>query len=115
MNPLQKQVGGNFIPVSDIYKARDWYCDLFEIPNDGEVYFNHLYVLEMGDVHIILDSKIYAPENVYRVPAIQFVTKDIQAAYTYMKSKNVEIITEIENGHWFNFKDPDGNTLMICM
>ncbi|WP_342558317.1 hypothetical protein [Metasolibacillus sp. FSL K6-0083] len=22
--------------------------------------------------------------------------------------------TEIEHNHWFNFKDPDGNYLMVC-
>lgn len=31
-----------------------------------------------------------------------------------MKSRNVELVTEIENGHWFNFKDPDGNVIMVC-
>lgn len=31
-----------------------------------------------------------------------------------MRSRNVEVITEIQNGHWFNIKDPDGNVLMIC-
>ncbi|MER2116261.1 MAG: VOC family protein, partial [Solibacillus isronensis] len=29
-------------------------------------------------------------------------------------SKGVELITEIEQNHYFNFKDPDGNILMIC-
>lgn len=115
MNPLQKKVGGNFIPVSDIIKARDWYCDLFDLPTDGEVYFDHLYVLDMDGINVILDSKIYAPEHVFRIPAIQFITKDIEQAFSYMKSKNVELITDIENGHWFNFKDPDGNVLMVCM
>ncbi|HLS10235.1 VOC family protein, partial [Lentibacillus sp.] len=26
----------------------------------------------------------------------------------------VEMLTEIEHGHWFNFSDPDGNVLMVC-
>lgn len=31
-----------------------------------------------------------------------------------MKNKGIELTTEIEHGHWFNFKDLDGNHLMIC-
>lgn len=28
MNPILTQVGTIFIPVSNIEKSRDWYCDL---------------------------------------------------------------------------------------
>lgn len=31
-----------------------------------------------------------------------------------MTDKGVEIITDIKNGHWFTFKDPDDNVLMVC-
>lgn len=114
-HPIQTKISGVFIPVSNIEKARDWYCDLLQLPTDGEIYFGHLYVLEMsGDADIVLDSKIYAPDHVYKVPVIQIATENIEKSYEYLQSKNVEIITAIENGHWFNIKDPDGNTLMIC-
>ncbi|MDU0200637.1 VOC family protein [Paenibacillus sp. PFR10] len=114
MNPIQNKIGGVFIPVSNIEQARDWYCDILGLPTDGEVLFGHIYVLPMEGPSLVLDSKIYAPDHVYKVPAFQFRTDDIVQAFEFMKAKNVQLLTEIESDHWFNFKDPDGNVLMIC-
>ncbi|TBL79542.1 VOC family protein [Paenibacillus thalictri] len=114
MQPVFNRIGGVFIPVSSIEAARDWYCDLLGLPSAGEIFFGHIYVLPMEGPDIVLDSKIYSPDNVYKVPALQLRTDNIQEAYEYMQSKQVEFITGIENNHWFNFKDPDGNVLMIC-
>jgi hypothetical protein len=114
MNPILNQVGTIFIPVSNIEKARNWYCDIVGLPKDGEILFEHLYVLPMNGTNIVLDSKIFSKDAVYKVPAFHFNTNNINEAYTYMKMKNVDLITEIEHNHWFNFKDPDGNVLMVC-
>lgn len=114
MSPIQNQIGTVFIPVSNIEKARDWYCDILKLPIDGEILFGHLYVIPMKGMNIVLDSKIYSEDNVFRVPAFHFNTGDIEEAFDYMKSKNVNIATQIEHNHWFNFKDPDGNLLMVC-
>ncbi|MCK9858288.1 VOC family protein [Paenibacillus sp. ATY16] len=114
MNPISNKINGIFIPVSNVENARDWYCDILGLPADGEIYFGHIYVLPMEGPSIVLDSKIYSTENLYTAPAFQFHTKDIEQAYAFMQEKNVELITEIQNGHWFNFKDPDGNMLMVC-
>lgn len=113
MNPIFNQVGAIFIPVSNIENARDWYCDMLGLPKDGKILFEHLYILSMEGTGIVLDSKIYSKENIFRVPAFHFNTNDIHLAYEFMKSKNVELVTEIQ-GNWFNFKDPDGNHLMVC-
>jgi Lactoylglutathione lyase and related lyases len=114
MNPISNKINGIFIPVSHVEKARDWYCDILGLPTDGEIFFGHIYVLPMEGPDLVLDSKIYSPEHVFTVPAFQFHTTDIEQAYEYMRDKNVELTTGIENGHWFNFKDPDGNLLMVC-
>ncbi|MCM3628664.1 VOC family protein [Paenibacillus glycanilyticus] len=114
MNPISNKINGIFIPVSDVEKARDWYCDILGLPTDGEIYFGHIYVLPMDGPDLVLDSKIYSSASVYTAPAFQFHTTDIKQAYAYMQGKNVELMTEIENDHWFNFKDPDGNLLMVC-
>ncbi|MDR6550289.1 VOC family protein [Paenibacillus qinlingensis] len=114
MNPVKNQIGGVFIPVSNIENARDWYCDILGLPTDGELFFGHIYILPMEGPNIVLDSKIYSPENVYQVPSFQFRTEDIQQAYEFMRAKNVQLTTGIENDHWFNFRDPDGNLLMVC-
>ncbi|WP_175987243.1 VOC family protein [Bacillus sp. Marseille-Q1617] len=111
--PIVNQIGAAFIPVSDVERARVWYCDILGLPSDGEILFGHLYILPMNGTDIVLDSKIYSEETIYKVPPFHLNTHNIEEAYEYMKSKNVEITTGIE-GNWFNFKDPDRNHLMIC-
>lgn len=114
-SPFKNKINGVFVPVSDIEQARDWYCNLLNLPADGEIFFGHIYVLPMqGNMNIILDSKIYSPNVVYQVPSIQLGVEDIHEAYDYMKRARVEVISDIENEQWFNIKDPDGNVLMIC-
>lgn len=114
MPPILNQIGTVFIPVRNIEQARDWYCNLLGVPNDGEIIYGHLYILPMEGTSIVLDSKIYAEDHVFRVPAFHFNTHNIEEAYRYMQDNKVELITSIEHGHWFNFMDPDGNILMIC-
>lgn len=114
MSPILNQIGAVFIPVSNIQQARDWYCDILGLPADGEIAFGHIYVLPMQGAGIVLDSKIYSEANIFRAPAFHFNTADIEEAYSYMKEKRVNLTTGIEHNHWFNFKDPDGNLLMVC-
>lgn len=113
-NPILNKIGTVFIPVSNIEKARDWYCDILGIKANGEVQFGHLYVITMDGTRIVLDSKIYSEDKVFKTPAFHFNTDNIEKAFHYMKNKGVNLITEIEYNHYFNFKDPDGNILMIC-
>jgi catechol 2,3-dioxygenase-like lactoylglutathione lyase family enzyme len=114
MHPILNQIGTVFIPVSDIEKARDWYCDILGLPVDREILFGHLYVLPMQGTGVVLDSKIYAKENVFKTPAFHFNTSNIEEAYVFLRSKNVELTSQIEHNHWFIFKDQDGNQLMVC-
>ncbi len=113
-NPILKQIGTVFIPVSNIERARDWYCDLLGVKADGEIQFGHLYVLSLEGTGIVLDSKIYSEDKVFKIPVFHFNTKNIKEAFDFMNNKGVDLITEIEHNHYFNFKDPDGNILMIC-
>ncbi|SFA89560.1 MULTISPECIES: VOC family protein [unclassified Bacillus (in: firmicutes)] len=113
-SPILNEIGTIFIPVCNIESARDWYCDILGLSTDGEIQFGHIYVIPMKGTNLVLDSKIFSKANISEVPKFHFNSENIEEAYQYMKSKNVELITEIEHGHYFNFKDPDGNTLMIC-
>jgi hypothetical protein len=63
---------------------------------------------------IVLDSKIYSEDTILKTPLFHFNTNNIEQAYEFMRNKNVKLTTTIEHNHWFNFKDPDGNHLMIC-
>ncbi|ANS74203.1 glyoxalase [Paenibacillus yonginensis] len=114
MHPILNEIGTVFIPVSDIEAARDWYSGILGVQPEGEIQFGHLYVLPMKGTSIVLDSKIYAEDRIYKTPAFHLNTPDIEAAYSFMKDMKVDLITGIEHNHWFNFKDPDGNLLMVC-
>ncbi|WP_028612504.1 VOC family protein [Paenibacillus harenae] len=116
MSVISRKAGAIFIPVSDIAKARDWYCSLLGLEPTFEIIAGHLCCIPMDNngLNLVLDSKIFNEESTYRNPAFHFNADDIQEAYQFMKQRGIELVTAIENGHWFNFKDPDGNLLMIC-
>ena len=114
MTPILNQISAVFIPVKNIEVAKEWYCDLLGLEADGDIIAGHLYIVPMNGTGLVLDSKIYSDKTIFQTPAFHFDTKDIEAAFAFMKKKGIELVTEIENGHWFNFKDPDGNVLMIC-
>jgi predicted enzyme related to lactoylglutathione lyase len=113
-SPILNKIGAAFIPVRDLEKARDWYSNILGLPIKIENLIDHLYIVPMEGTGGVLDSKIFTEDKIFKVAAFHFNTNDIQASYQFMKDQGVEIITQIENGHWFNFKDPDGNVLMIC-
>src|SRR5690625_3857666 len=96
-SPILNELGTVFIPVSDIEKARDWYCDILGLNPDGEIQFGHLYVIPMNGTGIVLDSKIYAEDRVFKAPAFHFNTKDIEGAFQFMTKKGVNLLTEIEH------------------
>ncbi|MFD2443926.1 VOC family protein [Bacillus sp. CGMCC 1.16607] len=113
-HPILNQIGTVFIPVSNIELARDWYCDILGIQAEGEIQFGHIYVIPMNGTRIVLDSKIFSEENILNFPLFHFNTTNIDDAYSFIKQKKVHLLTDIQHNHYFNFKDPDGNTLMIC-
>jgi len=120
-SPLLNRTGSNFVPVRDIENARDWYCRILGIPAEtAEIMNGHLCPLPMEEPGIILDTmpmwggKEPGGPPTFQTPAFMLLTKDIEASYSFMKEQGVELVTEIENGHWFVFRDPDGNLLMVC-
>jgi catechol 2,3-dioxygenase-like lactoylglutathione lyase family enzyme len=113
MYPVSAQIGTVFVPVSDVRRARDWYCDMLGLPAEDSILFDHLSMLPMSGTGLVLDSKIYSPGAVFKVPAFHFNTSDIRAAHGFMKDRGVEL-TDVNEDQWFNFRDPDGNVLMIC-
>jgi catechol 2,3-dioxygenase-like lactoylglutathione lyase family enzyme len=113
---ILNKAGAIFIPVSNIESAREWYCSLLNLEPTYEIIAGHLCCIPFDNngLNLVLDSNIYHEDFVFKNPAFHFNTDDIHKAYQFLKERNVEFVTGIENGHWFNFKDPDGNLLMIC-
>ncbi|KAA0546262.1 VOC family protein [Bacillus sp. BGMRC 2118] len=111
---IGRQVGAIFIPVSNIEKARDWYCDILHIEEKEEIQFEHIYVIPLQGINIVLDSKIYSEQNLIKTPLFHFNSTDIKESYRYLQNKAVAIVTDIQFEHYFHFQDPDGNLLMVC-
>ncbi|SEH64255.1 Catechol 2,3-dioxygenase [Halobacillus karajensis] len=118
-SPIKNKINSVFIPVTDIEKARQWYSKMLGV-EDGEIHFGHLFAAEMekGSGMILDEMPMWRDENgelpTLDVPAVQFGTDDIQASYQFMEDHGVELVTEIQYDHFFVFKDPDGNMLMVC-
>lgn len=117
--PIKNQIGGVFVPVRDLEKAREWYSKILGLEG-GEICFGHLYTAPMmGTAGLMLDTmpkwrKEDGDISTYQAPFIQLLTNDIQASYQFMKENDVELVTEIEDNFYFVIKDLDGNLLMIC-
>lgn len=113
---ILSKAGAVFIPVSNIISAREWYCSILNLEPNYEIIAGHLCCIPFDNngLNLVLDSQIYNEGTIYKNPAFHFNTDDIQRAYQFLRELGVELVTEIENGHWFNFKDPDGNLLMVC-
>ncbi|MFD1020880.1 VOC family protein [Thalassobacillus hwangdonensis] len=117
-SPIKNKVSTVFIPVKDIGKAKQWYTKMLDVQN-GEEMFDHLFIAEMDGTGMVLDKMpMWKNEQgevqPLNVPAIQFATEDIHASYQFMKTNDVELVTEVEHDKYFVFKDPDGNLLMVC-
>jgi predicted enzyme related to lactoylglutathione lyase len=116
MSIIQNKIGAIFIPVSDIMAAREWYCSILELTSENyEILHGHICCIPMENngLNVVLDSKIYSEDAFFRTPVFHFNTDDIHKSYSFMKERGVELVTDILHGHFFNFKDPDGNLLMI--
>lgn len=122
-NPIKQRVSSIFIPVEDVKRSREWYRDVLGL-SVGEVLFGHLCVIEMEQgPGLVLDQKL-TPDGPAgdiqrgRYPLFMLATDDIEASLAHLQRQGVEVVpydgSVIQNGHWFNFRDCDGNLLMVC-
>lgn len=99
-------------------KAKELYKGVLGIEG-GEIQFGHLFVADMNGTDLVFDEMpMWRGEKgelpTLNVPAIQFSSNDIHASYRLLKEQNVELVSEVMHDHFFVFKDPDGNMLMVC-
>jgi catechol 2,3-dioxygenase-like lactoylglutathione lyase family enzyme len=111
---IDNEIGTVFVPVRDIAAARDWYCSILGLEPRGDILFGHIYMVPMKDGSgLVLDSKDFAGPNDCK-PMFHFNTDDILGAHAYMGEMGVELVGDVIDGIFFNFKDPDGNLLMVA-
>ncbi|MEF2967171.1 VOC family protein [Paenibacillus sp. M1] len=119
--PIENRVGSVFVHVTDLRRAAEWYSRLLGLPimeerlNGGPVYW-----FDFQGAHLILDSDAANRENPdwseEMMPRIMFPTRDIDLAYQYIRDKGVTVWEPERHGTmaFFNFRDPEGNTQMVC-
>jgi predicted enzyme related to lactoylglutathione lyase len=114
---VHQKVNGYFIYVRDLKRAINMYSKLFDFPvKEEEILFGHLYFMPND---IILDSNGMENKPIpeWLPVSIKLGTKDIDKSKDFVQELGFEISYGIDRGSqvsWFLFKDPDGNTLMMC-
>ncbi|MEH7382136.1 VOC family protein [Bacillus sp. JJ1533] len=122
LSPIKNTMGGVFIHVTDLKKAVEWYSNILGLEFDLNSVQSPVYNIPItGTTSLTLDDHAFDPTFTHAPsssPIFNFLVEDINVAYDFIQSKEIEIVRKIErvgeNFAWFNFKDPDGNVIMAC-
>ena len=120
-SPIKTKVNNVFIHVSNLKESAEWYSSLLGIPFNSEKVASPVYNIPVtSETGLTLDDHTFDPgfnlEPSNHV-LFNFLVEDVDEAYTFVRSKGITITREIErigDFAYFNFRDPDGNVLMIC-
>lgn len=117
-NPVKNKVGAIFIHVKDMNRAIDFYSKLLGLPRKETAHEGTIYDLTVsGGSGIILDANKGVVSKQDAKPLFFFDTNDIYKSYEHVKSIKAEIFSKIEEHgdiSFFNFRDSEGNLLMVC-
>ncbi|MGG4471233.1 VOC family protein [Paenibacillus alvei] len=120
-SPIACKVNNVFIHVSNLEKSSEWYSDLLGLPFNKDNVESPVYNIPItSETGLTLDDHTFDPEfklNPSDHVLFNFFVPNIDEAFEFVKSKGITIVREIErigDFAYFNFKDLDGNVLMIC-
>ena len=110
------------IPVSDVHRSRDFYCDVVGCKHLFTAPKGHMSFIDAGGVCLILvrsdapiNPTLQDSDGVHHSFAIE--PSQFQTAIERLKSKGVQLIGEedrqggVVNGPRVYFRDPDGTVL----
>ncbi|SEJ51407.1 hypothetical protein SAMN04488127_2054 [Bhargavaea ginsengi] len=121
VSPIAGKVNNVFIHVSDLKKSAAWYSRLLGLPFDERDVKSPVYNIPVtSQAGLTLDDHTFDPS--FRLQPsdhvlFNFYAKDIDEAYRFIQENDIPVAREIErigDFAYFNFRDPDGNVLMIC-
>ena len=116
-SPIQNRIGQVFIPVRDIQRAARWYSDLLGLPVGQPSHEDTIYDLPTeGETRLALDANVPVFDTA-GPPRFFFWTADIDATVTFLRAREVDVVSEvvdIGSVKFVQFRDPDGNLLMVC-
>ncbi|HEU5138692.1 MAG TPA: VOC family protein [Bacillales bacterium] len=114
--PIHNRIKAIFINVTDMERAVKWYEGLFSVSMAQNHNAPVLNIPTEGGSDLLLDANRFLQGDDYKT-LLMLDTDDVDEAYRFLKSRDVEIFKEIErydDVSFFTFKDPDGNVLMVC-
>ncbi|WP_026679394.1 VOC family protein [Fictibacillus gelatini] len=119
--PVQNQMNGVFVHVTNLKVSAKWYSDLLGLDIDVDHVESPVYNVPLvGTTSLTLDDHTFDLEFQHVTspgPIFNLYAPTIEEAYHYIEEKGIEIVRDIErvgDTAWFNIKDPDGNVVMIC-
>jgi predicted enzyme related to lactoylglutathione lyase len=115
-SPLTNRIGQVFIPVRDIESAATWYSALLGLPVTDTTHENRIYDLPgAGGVGIALDAH-HQDFTADGPPRFTWRVDDLTAVRGHLHSLGIDLslnITNVGSVDILQFRDPDGNLLMV--
>lgn len=120
-SPIYNKVNNVFVHVSNLEKSAEWYSNLLGIPFDAKKIESPVHNIAVtSETGLTLDDHTFDPGFSLKPSGhvlFNFLVDDVDEAYQFVKANGITVTKEIErigDFAYFNFKDPDGNVLMIC-
>jgi predicted enzyme related to lactoylglutathione lyase len=118
---IQRKMNTVFIPVVNLKDSVDWYAKVLGFEIDP-VQYNEIeelpvYTFQMGETSLTLEEEKGFTPPASNVPICNFQTTQIEKVREDFHEKKVTIESRIitfPNFSYFNFRDVNGNLLMIC-
>ncbi|MGD6956084.1 VOC family protein [Rossellomorea aquimaris] len=118
---IHRKLNTVFIPVADLKESVDWYERVMGFEIDP-VQYNEIedipvYTFQMGETSLTLEEEKGFTPPASNVPICNFQTTQIEKVREDFHEKKVTIESRIitfPNFSYFNFRDVNGNLLMIC-
>jgi catechol 2,3-dioxygenase-like lactoylglutathione lyase family enzyme len=118
---IVKKINTVFIPVADLRKSVEWYAENLGFRLDQDQYREidqlPVYTFPMGETSLTLEAEESFMPSTSTVPICNIHTVEIDKVREDFLSKGVIIESDIisfPDFSYFNFRDLNGNLLMIC-
>jgi catechol 2,3-dioxygenase-like lactoylglutathione lyase family enzyme len=116
-SPIENRIGQVFIPVRDIARSARWYAAVLGLP---ELELSHADTIcdlpTVGETRLALDAN--RPDfDTSGPPRFFFWTADMSATVAFLTDLGVTLdsaVEDIGSVMFVQFRDPDGNPLMVC-
>ncbi|UII58577.1 VOC family protein (plasmid) [Cytobacillus spongiae] len=118
---IERKLNTVFIPVANLKESVDWYGEVLGFEKDPEQYQYidklPVYTFQMGETSLTLEEEKGYTSSASSVPLCNFHTGQIEEVRKSFQEKGVRIESELTtfvDFSYFNFRDINGNLLMIC-